>query len=156
MRRAGDQGWSPRACAQQGLHSAMPRARERGEARSAKQCLIEAQPPNATPDPDIDGAVLLLRSAIQSQDITEALSGALGLIHFSDFRDNQSIIDLTHRTAMTTKMVREALSYSCSPNAARTLKLMREQAPNPEVQARIDANIERAEQQRHEDCHANH
>jgi hypothetical protein len=62
------------------------------------ECLIEAQPQNATRDPDIDSAVVLLRTAIQSQDVLEALSGAIGLIHFSDPRDMQSIIDVTPRT----------------------------------------------------------
>jgi hypothetical protein len=133
-----------------------PRARERGEARSAEQCLIEAQPQGATRDPDIDSAVVLLRTAIQSKDVLEALSGALGLLHFSDPRDMQSIVDVTHREPKTTMFLREALSYSCAPNAARTLQLMREQAPNPETQAKIDANIERAEPQRREKCDANH
>jgi hypothetical protein len=118
------------------------------------QCLIEAQPPNSSPDPDIDGAVVLLRSAIQSQDIIEALAGAIGLIQFSDPRDMQSIIDLTHRLPNTATMLREGLSYSCSPNAARTLQLMREQAPNAAIQDQIDANIQRAAPQRQDRCRA--
>jgi hypothetical protein len=77
-------------------------------------------------------------------------------VPLSDPRDNQSIIDLTHRQLMTTKMVRESLSYSCSPNAARTLQLMREQAPNPQTQAGIDANIQRAEPQRRRKCDEHH
>jgi hypothetical protein len=84
------------------------------------------------------------------------MSGALDLIHFSDPRDNQSIINVTHRQPMTKTFLLEALSYSCAPNAARTLQLMREQAPTPETQAGIDANIQRAEPQRHEKCDANH
>jgi hypothetical protein len=116
------------------------------------ECLIEAQPQNATRDPDIDSAVVLLKVVIQRQDVLEALSGALGHIHFSDPRDMQSIIDVTHREPKTTTFLREALSYSCAPNAARTLQLMRGQAPNPETQAKIDANIERAERQRREKC----
>jgi hypothetical protein len=120
------------------------------------QCLIEAQPQNATRDPDIESAVLLLRSAIQSQDLTEALAGAIGLIHFSDPRDTQSIVDVTHRFPATTNALRQSLSYSCAANAARTLELMRDQARNPATQAEIDANIKRADQQRREKCDANH
>jgi len=120
------------------------------------QCLIEAQPQNVTRDPDIDGATHLLKVAIQSQDTIEALTGAIGLIHVSDPRDNQSIVDLTHRIPMTTKAIRESLSYSCSPNAARTLQAMRDQAPDQATKEKIDANIKRAEPQRKENCDANH
>jgi hypothetical protein len=72
------------------------------------------QPPNSTPDPDIDGAVLLLRSAIQSQDVAVALSGAIGLIYFyfSDPRDNQSITDLTHRLPIPPSANRLEFDYS--------------------------------------------
>jgi hypothetical protein len=119
------------------------------------QCLIEAQPQNAIRDPDIDSAVVLLKVAIQSQDVLEALSGAIGLIRFSDPRDMQSIIDVTHRQPNTTTSIREALSYSCAPNAARTLRLMRDQAPDPATKEKIDANIQRAQPQRHASCDVN-
>src|ERR1700720_4399810 len=75
------------------------------------------QPPNSTPDPDIDGAVLLLRSAIQSQDVAVALSGTIGLIYFSDPRDNQSITDLTHRLPMLPSANR--LGFDCSGDQGR-------------------------------------
>jgi hypothetical protein len=116
------------------------------------KCLIDGQPPNATPDPDIDSAVALLRSAVHSDNIIEALTGAQGLIHYGDPGDNQSIIDITHREPKVTTFLREALSYSCSPNAAQTLQLMREQAPDQAVKDKIDANIKLAEPQRRENC----
>jgi hypothetical protein len=65
-----------------------------------------------------------------------------GLIHYADPRDNQSIIG--ERKVIT--YLAWALIYDCSPNAARTLQLMREQAP------RIDEKIKLAEPQRHEKC----
>jgi hypothetical protein len=48
------------------------------------KCLIAGQPPNAITDPDIDSAVALLRSAVRSDNIIEALVGAQGLIHYAD------------------------------------------------------------------------
>jgi hypothetical protein len=120
------------------------------------KCLIEGQPQNAAPDPDIDSAVALLRSAVRSDNIIEVLEGAQGLIHYADSRDNQSIVDITHREPKVTTFLREALSYSCSPNAARTLQAMREQAPDQATKEKIDANIKRAEPQRKEKCDAIH
>jgi hypothetical protein len=120
------------------------------------QCLIEAQPQNAAPDPDTDSAILVLRSAVRSENINEALAGALGLIHYGDPHDNQGIIDITHREPKVTTFVSAALSYSCLPNAARTLQLMRDQAPDAATKDKIDASIQRAEPQRHEKCDASH
>jgi hypothetical protein len=82
------------------------------------------QPPNSTPDPDIDGAVLLLRSAIQSQDVAVALSGAIGLIYFSDPRDNQSITDLTHRLPMLPSANRLGFDYSGDQERGGLVPLM--------------------------------
>ena len=50
------------------------------------KCLIEGQSPNAGSDPDFDSAVALLRSAVRSASIIEALEGAQGLIHYADPR----------------------------------------------------------------------
>jgi hypothetical protein len=119
-------------------------------------CLIEGQRPNATSDSDIDSAVALLRSAVRSDNIIEALEGAQGLIHYADPRDIQSIVDITHREPKVTTFLREALSYSCSPTAAKTLQTMRDQAPDQASKDKIDANIKRAEPQRKENCDANH
>jgi hypothetical protein len=120
------------------------------------KCLLEGQPQNSAPDPDIDSAVALLRSAVRSDNIIEALEGAQGLIHYADPRDNQSIVDITHREPKVATFLREALSYSCSPNAAKTLQTMRDQAPDQASKDKIDANIKRAEPQRKENCDANH
>jgi hypothetical protein len=120
------------------------------------KCLIEGQPPNATTDPDIDSAVALLRSAVHSDNIIEALVAGEGLIHYADPRDNQSIVDITHRERKVITYLAWALIYDCSPNAARTLQLMREQAPDQAVKDRIDAKIKLAEPQRHEKCDVNH
>jgi hypothetical protein len=116
------------------------------------QCLIEAQAANSAPDPDIDSAIALLKSAVRSDEILEALAGAEGLIHYDDPRDNQSIIDITHREPKAITFLSTALSYNCSPNVARTLQLMREQAPDPATKDKIDANIKRAEPQRRAKC----
>jgi hypothetical protein len=115
-------------------------------------CLIEGQPPNATSDPDIDSAVALLRSAVHSDNIIEALVAGEGLIHHADPRDNQSIVDITHRERKVITYLTWALIDDCSPNAASTLQLMREQAPDQEAKDRIDTKIKLAEPQRHEKC----
>jgi hypothetical protein len=116
------------------------------------KCLIEGQFPNATSDPDIDSAVALLRSAIHSDNIIEALVAGEGLIHYADPRDNQSIVDITHRERKVINYLAWALIDDCSPNAARTLQLMREQAPDQAAKDRIDDKIKLAEPQRHEKC----
>jgi hypothetical protein len=115
-------------------------------------CLIDGQPPNATSDPDIDSAVALLRSAVHSDNVTEALVAGEGLIHNGDPRDNQSIVDITHRERKVITYLTWALLYDCSPNAAGTLQLMREQAPDQAAKDGIDAKIKLAEPQRHEKC----
>jgi hypothetical protein len=118
-------------------------------------CLVEGQSQNAAPDPDIESAVALLRSAVRSDAIVEALTGAEGLIHYADPRDNQSIVDIAHREPKVSTFLTVALSYSCSPNAGKTLQMMRDQAPDPATKDKIDANIKRAEPERHEKCNAN-
>jgi hypothetical protein len=119
-------------------------------------CLIDGQPPNATSDPDIDSAVALLRSAVHSDNITEALVAGEGLIHNADPRDNQSIVDITHRERKVINYLAWALLYDCSPNAAHTLQLLREQAPDQGAKDRIDDKVKLAEPQRHEKCDASH
>ena len=118
------------------------------------KCLIEGQPQNAAPDPDIDSAVALLRSAVRSDNIIEALVASEGLIHNGDPRDNQSIVDITHRERKVITYLTWALLYDCSPNAAHTLQVLREQAPDQAAKDRIDAKIKLAEPQRHEKCDA--
>jgi hypothetical protein len=118
-------------------------------------CLIDGQPPNATSDPDIDSAVALLRSAVHSDNVTEALVAGEGLIHSGDPRDNQSIVNITHRERKVITYLTWALLYDCSPNAAHTLQLLREQAPDQAAKDRIDDKIKLAEPQRHEKCDAN-
>jgi hypothetical protein len=120
------------------------------------KCLIEGQPPNATSDPDIDSAVALLRSAVHSDNIIEALVAAEGLIHNGDPRDNQSIVDIIHREPKVINYLAWALISDCSPNATHTLQLLREQAPDQGAKDRIDAKIKLAEPQRHEKCDVNH
>jgi hypothetical protein len=119
------------------------------------KCLIEGQPSNATSDPDIGSAVALLRSAVHSDNIIEALEGAQGLIHYADPRDNQSIVDIAVREPKVTTFLATDLIYSCSPNAARALQLMREQARDLTIKDRLEAAIKRAEPRR-QDCDANH
>jgi len=70
------------------------------------------------------------RSAIHSDNIIEALVAGEGLIHYGDPRDNQSIVDITHHERKVITYLTWALLDDCSPNAARTLQLMREQAPD--------------------------
>jgi hypothetical protein len=118
------------------------------------KCLVEGQPPNATTDPDIDSAVALLRSAVHSDNIIEALEGAQGLIHHADPRDNQSIVDIAVREPKVTTFLATDLIYNCPPNAARTLELMREQARDQIMKGRLERAIERAEGQDHEKCDA--
>ena len=118
------------------------------------ECLIEGQPPNATSDPDIDSAVTLLRSAVRSDNIIEALVGAEGLIHHGDPRDNQSVVDIAVREPKVTTFLATDLIYDCASNAARTLQLMHEQARDPVMKDRLNNVIKRAEGQDHEECDA--
>jgi hypothetical protein len=50
--------------------------------------------------------------------------------------------------------ITRSLGYDCSPNAALTLQLMREQAPDQAAKDGIDAKIKLAEPQRQEKCDA--
>jgi hypothetical protein len=118
------------------------------------KCLIEGQTQNAAPDPDIDSAVALLRSAVHSDNIIEALVAGEGLIHYADPRDNQSIVDITHREPKVVVFLTFALRNSCSPNAARTLQLMLEQAPDSATKDKIDAKMKLTEPQHREKCEA--
>jgi hypothetical protein len=118
------------------------------------KCLIEGQPPNSTSDPDIGSAVALLRSAVRSDNLIEALEGAQGLIHYADPRDNQSIVDIAVREPKVTTFLAIDLIYNCSPNATRTLQLMREQARDQMMKDRLEAAIKRAEPQGTEKCDA--
>jgi hypothetical protein len=68
----------------------------------------------------------------------------------------QFIIDITHREPQATTFLSTALSYHCSPNAATTLQLLREQATDSATKDRMDAAIKRTEAQRKEKCDANH
>jgi hypothetical protein len=117
-------------------------------------CLIEGQPQNAAPDPDIDSAVTLLRSTVHSDEIIEALVAGQGLIHYGDPRDNQSIVDIAVREPKVTTFLATDLIYNCAPNAARTLQLMREQARDQVMKDRLNNAIKRAEGQGHEKCDA--
>jgi hypothetical protein len=118
------------------------------------ECLIEAQPPNAATDPDIDSAVAFLRTAVHSDNIIDALVAGEGLIHYGDPRDNQSIVDIAVREPKMTTFLATVLIYNCSPNAARTLQLMREQARDPTMKKRLEAAISRAEPDHQEKCRA--
>ena len=119
-------------------------------------CLIEGQPQNAAPDPDIESAVALLRSVVRSDEIIEALVAGEGLIRFGDSRDNQSIVAIAVREPKVTTYLAMALIYDCSPNAARTLQLMREQARDQMMKDRLESAIKRNEPQHTEKCDANH
>lgn len=75
-----------------------------------------------------------------------------GLIHNGDLRDNQSIVDIAVREPKVTTFLTTALIYNCSPNAARTLQLMREQAKDQVMKDRLERAIKRAEPQDTEKC----
>jgi hypothetical protein len=116
------------------------------------ECLIEAR---ATPPPsnqDVDAAVTLLRTAVTSDDPTEALVASIGLIHLSEARDIQSIVNFTHRFSYQTVPVVMNLSTSCGPNAAPTIQAMLDQAPNRTLRDRIDAIYTQAAQRRRAKC----
>ena len=120
------------------------------------QCLIQSLPPNPPPNPDTDSALALLRSAVRSDDILEAVAAAEGLIHYGDPRDNQSVVAIIHRDPKATTFLSTALRHNCSPNAAATLQLLRDQATDPVTKARIQSAIKRTELERKEICDANH
>jgi hypothetical protein len=54
-----------------------------------------------------------------------------------------------------TTLLATDLIYNCSPNAARTLQLMREQARDQVMKDRLEGAIKRAEPKAKDNCHAN-
>jgi hypothetical protein len=115
------------------------------------QCLIEGQV-DGTPKSELESAVSLLRSAILSQDLSEVLAGALGLLANSDSHDISSIASVSHRFPIATNLMAEAASASCASIATAIIDLMREQAPSESVRERILAINKRAEAQRLRKC----
>jgi hypothetical protein len=115
------------------------------------ECLIAGQSTPAVPDPDIPTSVALLRSAIHSDNVHIAVAAAIGLAHISEERDIQSIIDVTHRFPVT-NFVAELLSFSCGPNAERTINALRDQAQTNIIRDRVSLIYERSRQQNHDEC----
>ena len=70
--------------------------------------------------------------------------------------DRAGIVDIAVRGPKVTTLLTMALLYNCSPNAALTVQLMREQARDQIMKERLEAAIKRAEPDRSERCDAKH